>query len=42
MNDAVEAFAKYREAMNERILAEDNRVIKRMFSVDSLAYTAEG
>lgn len=42
MNDAVDAFAKYREAMNERILAEDNRVIKRMFSIDSLAYTSDG
>ena len=24
--------------MNERILAEDNRVIKRVFSVDTLTY----
>ena len=30
-------FAAYRERMNERILAEDNRVIKRIYSVDSLA-----
>jgi len=34
-------FAAYRARMNERILDEDNRVIKRVFSVDSLAY-AEG
>jgi len=34
-------FAIYRERMNERILEEDNRVIKRIYSVDSLAY-AEG
>jgi len=34
-------FAAYRARMNERILEEDNRVIKRIYSVDSLAY-AEG
>ena len=34
-------FAAYRERMNERILEEDNRVIKRMYSVDSLAYSDE-
>jgi AhpD family alkylhydroperoxidase len=34
-------FAAYRARMNERVLAEDNRVIKRVYSVDSLAY-AEG
>jgi AhpD family alkylhydroperoxidase len=31
-------FAAYRERMNQRILEEDNRVIKRVYSVDSLAY----
>jgi AhpD family alkylhydroperoxidase len=35
-------FAAYRERMNERILAEDNRVIKRVYSVDSLAYSGDG
>lgn len=34
-------FNEYRARMNERILASDNRVIKRVYSVDSLAY-AEG
>jgi AhpD family alkylhydroperoxidase len=42
MDDAVNAFRQYRETMNERILGEDNRIIKRMFSVDSLAYSADG
>ncbi len=42
MDDAVSAFRQYRERMNERILGEDNRVIKRMFSVDSLAYGGDG
>ena len=31
-------FDEYRARMNERILAEDNRVIKRVYSVDSLTY----
>lgn len=35
-------FAAYRERMNERILAEDNRVVKRIYSVDSLAYGEDG
>ncbi len=35
-------FAAYRARMNERILDEDNRVIKRIFSVDSLAYAEAG
>lgn len=42
MNDKVREFNEYRARMNERILGEDNRVIKRIFSVDSLAYTAQG
>jgi AhpD family alkylhydroperoxidase len=35
-------FAAYRARMNERILASDNRVIKRMYSVDSLTYADGG
>jgi AhpD family alkylhydroperoxidase len=35
-------FEDYRARMNERILGLDNRVIKRVFSVDSLAYAADG
>ena len=35
-------FTEYRQKMNERILAEDNRVIKRMFSLDNLTYREEG
>ena len=41
MNDRVQQFTEYRRKMNERLLATDNRVIKRMFSLDSLTY-AEG
>ena len=42
MDETIRQFNDYRARMNERILGEDNRVIKRIFSVDSLAYTAEG
>jgi AhpD family alkylhydroperoxidase len=35
-------FADYRARMNQKVLAEDNRVIKRVYSVDSLAYSEDG
>jgi AhpD family alkylhydroperoxidase len=35
-----EAFEAYRARMNQRLSELDNRVIKRVFSVDSLAYEA--
>ncbi|MGH8398123.1 MAG: carboxymuconolactone decarboxylase family protein [Gammaproteobacteria bacterium] len=38
MGKHAKEFADFRREMNERILAEDNRVIKRIFSVDSLTY----
>lgn len=38
MGKHAKEFTEFRRKMNERILAEDNRVIKRVFSVDSLAY----
>ena len=41
MGSKFDDFSKFRQRMNERILEHDNRVIKRVFSVDSLAY-AEG
>ncbi len=33
-----EEFRKYRQKMNERILRSNNTVIKRIYSVDTLAY----
>ncbi|MGB9429000.1 MAG: carboxymuconolactone decarboxylase family protein [Gammaproteobacteria bacterium] len=39
MGKRVKEFNEFRRKMNARILAEDNRVIKRVFSVDSLTYT---
>lgn len=39
MGKKLEEFNDYREKMNNRLLsAENNRVIKRIFSVDALSY----
>lgn len=42
MSEQIREFQQYRERMNARILELDNRVIKRIFSVDSLAYSGDG
>lgn len=42
MKSRYEEFTEFRRKMNERILEEDNRVIKRMFSLDSLTYMEGG
>ncbi len=41
MSQQVTDFNEYREKMNERILSEDNLVLKRFWSLDTQAY-AEG
>jgi AhpD family alkylhydroperoxidase len=38
MSKLVDDFNGYRERMNEKILASGNKVIKRIYSVDALAY----
>lgn len=38
MNDLVNDFNAYRAKMNERILAEDNLVLKRLFNLDTNTY----
>lgn len=38
MGKLIDEFNSYREKMNEKILATDNKVIKRIYSVDTLAY----
>ena len=38
MGKLEEDFNHYRKKMNERILASDNKVMKRIYSVDALAY----
>jgi len=34
----VQEFNEYREKMNEKILKQDNKVLKRFFSLDNQAY----
>jgi len=38
MNELVSNYRNYRQAMNEKLLAADNKIIKRIFSVDSQTY----
>ncbi len=38
MSDIVQEFNDYRARMNERLLADDNKVIKRIFNLDTNAY----
>jgi AhpD family alkylhydroperoxidase len=38
MADRVEEFTEFRTRMTERILAADNKAVKRFFSVDTLTY----
>ena len=40
MPDQVEEFNSYRSRMNERLLEADNKVIKRIFNLDTNAYAA--
>ncbi len=39
MGDKVDQFNAYRSKMNDRILSVDNKVVKRIFNVDTNAYT---
>lgn len=41
MSEKIKEFREYRSKMNERILAKDNLVIKRLFNLDTNTY-AEG
>ncbi|TRX71819.1 carboxymuconolactone decarboxylase family protein [Carboxylicivirga sp. M1479] len=38
MNEKVKEFREYREKMNEKILAGDNKVMKRIFNLDTNTY----
>ena len=40
MSNLVEEFNSYRAKMNEKLLADNNKVIKRIFNVDTNAYMA--
>jgi AhpD family alkylhydroperoxidase len=36
--EMINSFRSYREKMNEKLLAQDNKVIKRIFNLDTNAY----
>ena len=38
-NSIVEEFNAYRSKMNERILSDDQKLIKRIFNLDTNAFT---
>lgn len=38
MKDQIKEFRAYRAKMNERILAADNKVIKRIYNIDTNTY----
>lgn len=38
MGKLIDDFNSYREKMNEKILAADNKVMKRIYSIDTLTY----
>lgn len=40
MSNPVEEFNAYRAKMNEKILADNNKLIKRIFNLDTNAYMA--
>ena len=37
-DNMIDSFREYREKMNEKLLAQDNKVIKRIFNLDTNAY----
>ncbi len=39
MPNQVEEFNEYRSMMNEKLLGADNKVIKRIFNLDTHAYS---
>jgi AhpD family alkylhydroperoxidase len=40
MNEKVQEFREYRAKMNEKILAADNKVMKRIYNIDTNTYLA--
>ncbi len=38
MDDKISEFREYREKMNDRLLAQDNLIIKRIFNLDTNTY----
>lgn len=40
MKNQVEEFNEYRQKMNEKLLGDNNKIIKRIFNLDTNAYSA--
>lgn len=40
MSDSLAKFSEFRQRMNDRILAEDNQVVRRFFALDTQTYKA--
>lgn len=40
MSDIIEEFNEYRSKMNEKLLADNNKIVKRIFNLDTNAYAA--
>lgn len=40
MPDIVQEYNDYRARMNEKLLADDNKIVKRIFNLDTNAYMA--
>jgi len=40
MSDSLTEFTEFRQRMNDRILAEDNQVVRRFFALDTQTYKA--
>ena len=38
MSDRIEQFTAFRQRMNDRILAQDNQVVRRFFALDTQTY----
>jgi hypothetical protein len=38
MSKLVEEFNEYRSKMNEKLLADNNKIVKRIFNLDTNAY----
>ncbi|MBC7696646.1 carboxymuconolactone decarboxylase family protein [Flavobacterium urumqiense] len=40
MTDIIEEFNEYRSKMNAKLLADNNKIVKRIFNLDTNAYAA--
>ena len=40
MNNSVQEFNDYRQKMNDKLLADNNKIVKRIFNLDTNAYAA--